>query len=485
MSEPRDEKSLSPGDGLGDGEAAASGAVAGEAADAGGERSRPQGPANVGAAAGSDAYVKPEPAKPERVAGPASRVGGSTASEAPSLCVVRYSEIGLKGENRSWFEERLRKNMKDQLAGLDVVRVERVRGRILVHHAADPRDVGPRLARVFGIRSFSPARRVPAPTVESVVEVAAAEALEAIARAVPAPVTFRVESERADKTFPLRSMDLSARIGAEVLRRAPALKVRLKDPDLTIGVEIQPGAAFVYAERHDGPGGLPVGTSGKVVLLLSGGIDSPVAGLLLQKRGCQVAPLYFHAFPYTGDAAKEKVIDLARVLAERQTVLDLRIAPFADVQTMLRDRCRGELLVVLYRRMMMRIATRIAAAIGAPALGTGESVGQVASQTLPNLLAIEDATRLPVLRPLAGHDKEETVLLARRFGTYETSIRPADDCCSLFVPKHPATRARLDAVLAEEEKVPVEELAAAAAGRVETLRFLRGTLTSSARTPPK
>ncbi len=390
------------------------------------------------------------------------------------LAIVRYSEVGLKGENRSFFEERLRRNIKDGLRGLGVARVEKIRGRILVWHDADPRDVAPRLARVFGIRSFSPARRVPSPTVESVEAAAVESALAALAARAPRPRTFKVESDRSDKRFPLRSMELSARVGAAILARAPELKVRLVDPDLVVGIEVHPAAAFVYADRVEGPGGLPVGVSGRVVLLLSGGIDSPVAGWLLQKRGCQLAPLYFDAFPYTGEAAKEKVRDLARFLALHQTVLDLHVAPFAPVQLALRDRCRPELLVVLYRRLMMRVAERVAARAGALALATGESVGQVASQTLPNLQTIQDATHLLVLRPLATHDKEETVALARRLGTYEVSIRPAVDCCSLFVPKHPATRARLDVILAEEARLDVAALADECAARVETVRFLHG-----------
>ncbi len=399
------------------------------------------------------------------------------AAEPAGLFVVRYSEIGLKGENRSWFEERLVRNLRDQLHGLAVTGVDRIRGRVVVRHAAPVPDVAERIGRTFGVRSFSPAHRVDA-SYEAIEAAAVDLALRSLRERTPRLRTFRVATDRSDKGFPIRSMDVSAKVGAAVLRHAPDLKVRMTEPDLEIGIEIHRSGAFVFADWPDGPGGLPVGTSGRVVLLLSGGIDSPVAGHMLQKRGCALAPLYLHAFPFTGDQAKEKVLDLARILALRQTVLDLRVAPFADAQVALRDRCRAELLVILYRRLMMRVAERIARRTHALAIATGESVGQVASQTIPNLLAINAALggRLPILRPLSGFDKEETIALARRIGTFEVSIRRADDCCSLFVPKHPATRAELAEVLAEEGRVDAEALADACAARVETFRFYRGEL---------
>jgi thiamine biosynthesis protein ThiI len=402
------------------------------------------------------------------------------------LFIVRYSEIGLKGENRGWFEEVLAKNLRDRLLPLGAKAVERRRGRLIVPcEDADPaarRAIADALADTPGVRSFSPAR--PVPSELAAITAAAIDVAQAARLEVPAPLTFRVETNRADKTFPMTGMELSAHVGGAVLEAVPGLRVKLVDPDLTIGIELHPqGGSFVLSERRDGPGGLPVGSSGAVVLLLSGGIDSPVAGMLLQKRGSPVVPVYCHAFPFTGDAARDKVVDLARALARRQRDLELRVAPIAEAQTALRDRCKPDRLVVLYRRLMVRIAERVAEKIGADALATGENLGQVASQTLPNMRAIDAAASRPILRPLATYDKEETVALAKRLGTYETSVRPADDCCQLFVPKHPATRVTVDEALAEEAKLDAPALVEACVAKIEVLRFARGALVSEAARP--
>jgi thiamine biosynthesis protein ThiI len=400
-----------------------------------------------------------------------------------SLFIVRYSEIGLKGQNRSFFEEALVRNIRDRLRGLAGVKVERRRGRVLVHAPGAPapalRAIEEGLGDTPGIRTWSPARAVALEM--PAIEAAAAElARDFVAARPPGSVrTFRVEASRSEKRFPLTSMQVDAQVGGAVLAAVPELKVKLVGQDLTVGIEIQPGEAFVLSEWRDGPGGLPVGSSGPVALLLSGGIDSPVAGMLLQKRGCTVAPVYCHAFPFTGDAAKEKVLDLARALARRQATLDLRIAQIAEAQTQLRDRCRPDLLVVLYRRLMVRICERVAEEVRADALATGENLGQVASQTLPNMRAIDAAATRPILRPLATNDKEETIALARRLGTYEISVRPADDCCQLFVPKHPATRVRLEEVLAEEAKVDVAAMVETCCGKVEVVRFRNGEVAGS------
>jgi thiamine biosynthesis protein ThiI len=395
-----------------------------------------------------------------------------------NLYIVRYSEIGLKGQNRSYFEEALVRNLRERVRALANVRIERRRGRILVHAPDAPpptlRAIEDVLGDTPGVRTWSPARALPHEM--PAIEAAAAELARRFVGARPpgGVRTFRVETSRAEKRFPLTSMQVDAQVGAAVLAALPELRAKMVGPDLTIGIEIQPGEAFVLSEWRDGPGGLPVGTSGPVALLLSGGIDSPVAGMLLQKRGCSVAPVYCHAFPFTGDAAKEKVIDLARALARRQGVLELRVAQIAEAQTQLRDRCRQDLLVVLYRRLMVRICERVAADLRCEALATGENLGQVASQTLPNMRAVDAAATRPILRPLITFDKEETIGLAKRLGTYETSVRPADDCCQLFVPKHPATRVRLDEIEAEEAKVDVSAMVESCLGKVETITFRGG-----------
>lgn len=395
-------------------------------------------------------------------------------SEKEGLFVVRYSEIGLKGQNRAWFEERLAKNLRESLGASGVGRVERIRGRILVRHAGTAEGrIAARLAETPGVRSFSAARAVE--RTYAAIEAAAVGVFLERRRAAERPgVTFGVRTERADKSFPMISTEISASVGAAILRAAPDVRVDLGAPEIEIKIEVHRDRAFVMGDWRAGPGGLPAGASGRVVLLLSGGIDSPVAGHLLSRRGCEILPVYFHSFPFTGDAAKEKVIDLARLLSRPQRALDLHIVPFTEAQAALREACRADLLVVLYRRMMLRVAERIADLSGALALATGESVGQVASQTLPNMRAIDLAAQRPVLRPLCGMDKEETIRIAKAIGTYEISIRPAEDCCSLFVPKHPATRARPEEVAREEAKLDIEALARACAENVEKLRFRWG-----------
>jgi thiamine biosynthesis protein ThiI len=247
--------------------------------------------------------------------------------------------------------------------------------------------------------------------------------------------------------------------------------VDLERPDLAIGVEVGRDWTFLWVDRIEGAGGLPVGTSGKALLLLSGGIDSPVAGHMMQKRGLELEAVYFHAFPYTGDGARDKVVSLARVLARRQAGLKLHVVQFAAIQEALKERSDPSYLVLLYRRAMVRIAERIAARGKIKALATGESLGQVASQTLTNLAAVEDAATLPILRPLIGFDKAETIELARRIGTFDISVLPHDDCCTLFVPRHPQTRGSLARVVAMERGLDWERFIPAAAEGAEVVEL--------------
>jgi tRNA uracil 4-sulfurtransferase len=361
---------------------------------------------------------------------------------------LRVGELFLKRGNRRSFEDALEKNVRRALQDRRDVQVHRAHGRMFALGAADE-ELLARLRWVFGLASFSPAlfcdKRLDALT---------AAALE-LAAALPVRpgATFRVSARRADKSFSPDSRAIGAIIGAAVAERT-GLGVDLEDPSYRVGVEVGPQWAFVWTEERPGGGGLPVGTSGRAALLLSGGIDSPVAGHLLQKRGLELACVYFHAYPYTGDGARDKVVDLARVLAARQGGLPLFVVPFAKIQERLRDGADPAYLVILYRRAMVRIAERIAAAEKIRALATGESLGQVASQTLANLAAIESAATLPILRPLVGFDKAETIELARRIGTYDISIRAHDDCCTLFVPRHPETKG--SAARAERLEGPVE-----------------------------
>jgi thiamine biosynthesis protein ThiI len=348
--------------------------------------------------------------------------------------VLRIGELFLKRGNRRLFEDALARNLGRALAGRDGVRLVRAHGRMFVLGAADE-DLLARLRWVFGLSSVSPIVLC-----EKRLDAITAQALELSAALHVRPgATFRIVARRSDKGFPADSCEIGRVVGAAVAERT-GLAVDLEEPDFRVGVEVGPNWAFVWSEERPGGGGLPVGVSGRAALLLSGGIDSPVAGHLLQKRGLELACVYFHAYPYTGDGAKDKVLDLARALATRQDGLPLFVVPFAKIQERLKDGPDPAYLVILYRRAMVRIAERIAAGLKIGALATGESLGQVASQTLPNIVAIEDAATLPILRPLLGFDKAETIEIARRIGTYDISIRGHEDCCTLFVPRHPQTK---------------------------------------------
>ena len=379
------------------------------------------------------------------------------------VILCRYGELFLKSGNRRRFERVLCDNIRSAVADFTGAEVISTHGRTLVRvRPDDVEDAAGRLERIFGLVSFSVARRVSADAeLEAIGAAAVAAAEKAIAR--DRPVSFKVESRRGDKRFPVTSLEISRRVGGRV-HLATGLKVDVHTPALTIGIEVATGHAFVYAGTRAAPGGLPVGASGRALLLLSGGIDSPVAGWLAAKRGLALDGVYFHSPPYVGEKSRDKVLTLGRKLARWQALRSVTIVPFTEVQKRLRAAGPGELAVVLYRRMMMRIADAVADKLDATALVTGENLGQVASQTIDNLGTIENAARRLVLRPLLTYDKVETTALAQRIGTYETSILPFDDCCSLFVSPHPATRARVaDAEKAEAKLDLAAEVAAAVA----------------------
>jgi thiamine biosynthesis protein ThiI len=389
-------------------------------------------------------------------------------SAAPrDAIVLRFGEIFLKGGNRSFFEARLLEGVRRAVAGLASARIDKVHARVIVEiDAADRGRAVARLARVFGVQSLSPARICPPDL--ALLESEAVRAASEAAAARGGKPSFKVDCRRSDKSFPARSDDVNRDVGARIVREL-GLPVDVHRPEMVVGIEIGPQRSFVYADTLPGPGGLPVGSTGLVNLLISGGIDSPVAGWLAMKRGCTLVATYFHSFPYTGDKTREKVTELVRLLADWHGPIPLHVVHFTAPQKALRDAGPGELAVVLYRRMMMRVATLIARRAGAAALCTGENLAQVASQTLGNLAVIERAAGLPVLRPLLCYDKLETVALARRIGTYETSIQPYDDCCSLFVPAHPSTHARLDAVEDAEARLDVDALAREMADSAEVV----------------
>jgi thiamine biosynthesis protein ThiI len=329
-------------------------------------------------------------------------------------------------------------------------------------------DVARALQDVFGISSISPARSVRQDALEiaAVAREVLGEELEGRPRGEPIP--FRVETQRSDKTFPMRSTELDRFVAERVIpEHQERLKVDLSRPELVLEIHVRPGECFVFAQRSRGAGGLPVGTLGRAVCLLSGGIDSPVAAWMTMKRGCSVVFVAFHSYPWIGASYQHKVERIVRALARFQEESVLYLVPFAPIQVEVRDRCPASYRTVLYRRMMQRVASRIARRERAGALVTGDSLGQVASQTLENLTCIEEASELPVLRPLIGFDKQETIERAQRIGTYELSIAPEPDCCTVFQPEKPVIRGRLEQCRAAEAALDVEGLVRAAAEGAE------------------
>jgi thiamine biosynthesis protein ThiI len=365
--------------------------------------------------------------------------------------VVHYQEIALKGRNRPWFIARLVRNIKTATADLDVTRVVTKMGRIEIMlggpDAWEP--VAERLRCVFGIANFSRAALVPLD-------------VDGIAKAILNDLgdlqvsTFRVSAKRADKRFPLTSPQIEREVGGRI-REVKGWTVALDDPEFTIHVEALTGEAFYHFGKEAGPGGMPTGVSGRVVALLSGGIDSPVACYRLMKRGCRVLPVHFHSYPILSRASQEKVRELAGVLTRYQQFTRLYMVAFGEIQQQVMLAVAPPLRVVIYRRLMLRIAQAIAQTAHAGALVTGEVIGQVASQTLENMATIGSVSTLPVFRPLIGMDKDEITTEAQRLGTYAISIIEDQDCCQLFTPKHPATKARREDIEAAEGTLPIDD----------------------------
>ena len=366
--------------------------------------------------------------------------------------IVHYQEIALKGKNRPWFVARLVRNLRQATSDLDVRGVRILMGRLemLLGPGVEWPVVQERISRVFGVGNFARAGRAALD-----VEVIAGEILRDLGSHQPA--SFRVSARRADKRFPLTSPEIEREVGGRI-KAARGWTVDLGAPALTIRVETLADEAFYFFGRHAGAGGLPVGSSGAVVCLLSGGIDSPVAAWRMMRRGCRVTFVHFHSYPILSRASQEKVRELVTLLTRYQYHSRLFLVPFGEIQQQITVTVPPPLRVVLYRRLMMRIAERIAIAQRARALVTGEVVGQVASQTLENLTRINEVVTLPVLRPLIGLDKEEITEQAQRLETYPVSIIPDQDCCTLFTPRHPATRARRVDVEAAEGTLPVAEM---------------------------
>ena len=375
--------------------------------------------------------------------------------------IVHYGEVGLKGKNRSFFENRLVRNIRHALEGTEFADVRRIHGRLLVTLStnADIPEIQRRLGAVMGIAHFELCR-----VTEQNMEAIKDGALEWIQG--HEFQTLKVETRRANKQFPLTSPEISAEVGGYLLKHTDA-RADMHHPDLVCWIEIVEKSAYIYTEKIRGIGGLPVGASGKVLVMLSGGIDSPVAAWRMMKRGAKAIFVHFHSYPYTDKASLEKAAELVGILAKSNHRTQVYYVPFAEIQREIVTKTPAPFRVILYRRMMVRIAARIAEREGALALITGESLGQVASQTLANLKVIEDVARLPILRPLIGDDKEEIVNLAQRIGTFDVSTLPHQDCCSLFVPDHPATNAAIEDAQSAEDALEVDALVDQALETVE------------------
>ena len=366
--------------------------------------------------------------------------------------LIRYHEIALKKGNRPYFTELLKRNLVSSVKDLGVKEIRSLPARLLLSFKNDvePELLTRRLAAVFGVANFS------------LVEQTARDIDELRARILESLngarfESFRIETQRGDKTFPLNSPEINRQLGAAVKEQSGA-RVDLSNPELTVTVEILPRDAFFGFEKISGAGGLPVGASGRLVALISGGIDSPVAAYRMMKRGCRLIFVHFHSAPYLDKTSQEKVRQLITLLTRHQFLSRLYLVPFGEIQRQIVTAVNRPLRVVLYRRMMLRIAEAIARKEKAKALVTGESLGQVASQTLENISVIQQAATLPILRPLVGMDKQEIIDQARRIGTFDISSIPDQDCCQLFVPKHPATKARFDEVEEAESRLEILEL---------------------------
>ncbi len=384
-----------------------------------------------------------------------------------NVLLIRYGEVHLKGQNRSFFMRLLKEDIQHALADMGAT-VSSGQGRFYASGYPKEREdeAVSRLSKIFGLHSVSRAREVEKDW-EAICDAAKA-LMEQELKNRGKSCTFKVFARRSDKTFPLDSMALAKELGHVLLEALPGLKVDVVSPQVPLSVEIRE-QAYVYSGEVLGAGGMPAGSNGKAALLLSGGIDSPVAGYMVMKRGVDLHCVHFHSFPYTSERAKEKVVALAKLLAGYGGSVVLHVVHFTDVQTAIYEKCPDNQTTILLRRAMMAIAERIAQANGCKALVTGEAIGQVASQTMESLVVTDDAVSMPVFRPCIGMDKIEIMDYARRIGTYETSILPYEDCCTIFTPRHPVTKPKLADIKKSEARLEnYEELLNGAIERTET-----------------
>lgn len=402
------------------------------------------------------------------------------------VILVRYGEIILKGLNRPVFEDKLMANIRKSLYGSGKIDVKRSQARIYIEPMDENYDFDgaiSRLVKVFGIVSVSIVLKIPSDFEEikkHSLEMAKKQVdklsgsqksnssnIEAQGIA-PGAISFKVEAKRGDKNFPMQSPEICMELGGYLLENIPALRVDVHKPDFIFYVEVRE-SAYIYCDIVPSHGGLPIGTNGKGMLLLSGGIDSPVAGWMMAKRGMEIEAIHFYSYPYTSERAKDKVISLAKILSRYCYRIKLHIVPFTEIQLEINEKCPEDQLTIIMRRAMMTIAERIAVKNGAQALLTGESLGQVASQTIQGLAVTNAIVTMPVFRPLIGMDKNEVIEIARKIDTFETSILPYEDCCTVFVAKHPKTKPRLKEIEEHEAGLQLEGMMEKAINDTETI----------------
>ena len=383
------------------------------------------------------------------------------------IILLKLGEIILKGLNRRSFEQKLINNVRRRLAPIGNFKVYCMQSTIYVEAEQESADMDAAfeaLKKVFGIINLSRAAACEKDK-DAIVKLA----IEYLKDEMESVKSFKVESKRSDKRFPMNSIQLSQYVGGELADAYPDVEVDVHNPELTVHVEVRDLAAYVHASPVPGAGGMPVGSNGVAVTLLSGGIDSPVSTYMIAKRGVRLIPVHFFSFPYTSQQAKDKVVELADILTAYCGKMTIEVVPFTHIQEEIRDKCPEEYFTLIMRRFMMRISQRIAEANGAKAIVTGENLGQVASQTMEAMASTQAVTDLPVLQPLIGMDKEEIVRLARKIGTFETSILPYEDCCTVFTPKHPRTKPRLSEVEAAESAMDIEALVEEALAGIERI----------------
>jgi len=384
------------------------------------------------------------------------------------IILVRYGEIILKGLNRPVFEEKLIGNIKSAIYKFGKAKVSKSQGRIYIEPEDENYDfdlVLQRVIKVFGIVSVSPVWKI-----DTDYEQIKAYALKMSTELVNqyGYKTFKVEAKRGNKRFPMNSPEICNDVGGYILDNVPGLSVDVHNPDFIMYIEVRE-SSYVYSENIKAYGGMPLGSNGKAMLLLSGGIDSPVAGWMMGKRGVELDAIHFYSYPYTSERAKQKVIDLAQIMTQSCGRIHLHVVPFTEIQLAINDNCPEEQATIIMRRLMMKIAEQIARKSNAMALITGESMGQVASQTMHGLYCTDAAVNMPVFRPLIGMDKVEVVDIARKIDTFETSILPYEDCCTVFVAKHPQTKPKLDKIILSESAVDFEPLIKTAVENTEVI----------------